>query len=82
LAARAEERDRRAHRGPEPAAANLRQTGSRTDQQIKTMSADDMRNTVIVEVSAKMGIHDYSLQALSNISLIHNVLVRPTKYLH
>jgi hypothetical protein len=33
----------------------LRETGSRTDQQLKTMSADDMRNTVIVEVGARPG---------------------------
>ncbi|HVG64367.1 MAG TPA: hypothetical protein VNA24_37745, partial [Hyalangium sp.] len=31
----------------------LRETSSRTDTQIKTMSADDMRNTVIVEVAAQ-----------------------------
>jgi hypothetical protein len=34
---------------------HLRQTGNRTDRQIKTLSADDMRNTVIVEVAAQTG---------------------------
>ena len=46
----------------------LRETGSRTDQQIKTMSADDMRNTVIVEVGAQTGRGD--LQALSNMNVV------------
>ena len=50
----------------------LRETGSRTDQQIKTMTADDMRNTVIVEVAAQGGRG--SLQALANRELIQRVL--------
>lgn len=53
----------------------LRGTGSRTDQQIKTMSADDMRNTVIVEVGAQTG-DGRALQALSNVELIHLVFLR------
>jgi hypothetical protein len=49
----------------------LRETG-RTDQQIKTMNADDMRNIVIVEV--KDQTHRDDLQALSNMELIQPVL--------
>jgi hypothetical protein len=59
----------------------LRETGSRSDQQIKTMSADDMRNTVIVEVGAQTG-RGRDLQALSNIDLVKLVLERPTRFLH
>jgi hypothetical protein len=58
----------------------LRETGSRTDQQIKTMSADDMRNTVIVEVAAQTG-RGRDLQALSNMKIVELVLERPTKFL-
>jgi hypothetical protein len=54
----------------------LRLTGSRTDQQIKTMSADDMRNTVIVELVAQTGLGVGALQALSNRELIALVLGR------
>jgi hypothetical protein len=54
--------------------AYLRGTGSRTDPQFKTMSADDMRNTVIVEVRTQTGRND--LQALSNRELIQLVLGR------
>jgi hypothetical protein len=56
----------------------LRGTGSRTDPQIKTMSADDMRNTVIVEVGAKTG-RGRELQALSNMDLVKMVFKLPTK---
>ena len=56
----------------------LRDTGSRTDQQIKEMSADDMRNTVIVEVGAQTGQGSSTLQALSNMDLIRLVLGRPS----
>jgi hypothetical protein len=59
----------------------LRETGSRTDQQIKTMSADDMRNTVIVEVEALTGISGHVLQGLSNIDIIRRVLEMPYKLL-
>ncbi len=67
-------------RDPELAGAGalllyLRETGSRTDPQIKTMSADDMRNTVIVEVAAQTG-RGRNLQALSNIDLVKLVLER------
>jgi hypothetical protein len=58
----------------------LRETGSRTDQQIKTISADDMRNIVIVEVGAQTG-RGRDLQALSNMQLIEQVLRRPTAWL-
>jgi hypothetical protein len=57
----------------------LRETGSRTDQQVKTMSADDMRNTVIVEVEALTGFSGNSLQALSNMDIIRKVLEMPYK---
>lgn len=56
----------------------LRETGSRADQHIKTMSADDMRNTVIVEVAAQGGCGRGGLQALSNMDLVIEVLNRPT----
>ena len=59
----------------------LRGTSSRTDQQIKTMSADDMRNTVIVEVGAQTRNCGGNLQALSNIDVMKLVLEPPTKCL-
>jgi hypothetical protein len=58
----------------------LRGTGSRTDQQIRTMSADDMRNTVIVEVAAQTR-RGRDLQALSNIDLVTLVLEPPVAFL-
>jgi len=58
----------------------LRKTGSRTDQQIKTMSADNMRNTVIVEVGAQTN-RGRDLQALSNMDVVRLLLIRPTKWL-
>lgn len=58
----------------------LRETGSRSDPQIRTMSADDMRNTVIVEIGAQTGC-GVNLQALSNIDLVKLVLERPTRCL-
>lgn len=59
----------------------LRETGSLTDQQIKTMSADNMRNDVIVQVGAQTG-RGRDLQALSNMDLLKLVLERPTEFLH
>jgi hypothetical protein len=59
----------------------LRHTGSRTDQQLKTMSADDMRNTVIVEVGAQTQ-RGRDLQRLSNMEVVKLVLKEPTKYLN
>jgi hypothetical protein len=55
--------------------AYLRHTGTRTDPQIRTMSADDMRNTVIVEVASQTG-RGSDLQALNNMELIQLVLGR------
>ena len=52
----------------------LRETGSRTDQQIKTMSADNMRNTVIVEVNVRTGRGVRDLQALSSLNVAKLVL--------
>jgi hypothetical protein len=60
----------------------LRETRSRTDQQIKTMSADDMRNIVIVEVAAQRQCGDPALQARSNMNVVKLVLERPTECLH
>jgi hypothetical protein len=57
----------------------LRETGSRTDEQIKTLSADDMRNIVIVEVAAQGHCGDSRLQALSNMNVVRLVLERPVK---
>ena len=54
----------------------LRETRSRTDQQIKTMSADDMRNTVVVEVSVRTNRSIGELQALSSMNLAKLVLKR------
>jgi hypothetical protein len=45
----------------------LRGTKSRTDAQIKTMTADDMRNTVIVEIHEQT--HRSDLQGLENVQL-------------
>lgn len=55
----------------------LRETGSRTDQQIKTMSADDMRNTVIVEVAARTNRGRDVLQSLNNMDVVNFALERP-----
>jgi len=54
----------------------LRETRSRTDQQIKTMSADDMRNTVVVEVNVRTNRSISELQALSNMNVAKLVLKR------
>ena len=51
----------------------LRETGSRTDAQIKTMTADDMRNTVIVEVGSQTH-RGRDLQGLTNLDLIRLVM--------
>jgi hypothetical protein len=59
----------------------LRETGSRTDPQIKTMSVDGMRNTVIVEVGAQTG-RGRDLQALSNMDVVTLVIYKPTAFLH
>ena len=54
----------------------LRETRSRTDQQIKMMSAGDMRNTVIVEVNVRTNRSIRDLQALSSMNLAKLVLKR------
>jgi hypothetical protein len=49
----------------------LRESGIRTDQQLKTMSDDDQRNTLIVEVDAQTGGTMRSiLQGFNNIELV------------
>ena len=55
----------------------LRVTGSRTDQQIKTMSADDMRNIVIVEANFRTGRSIRDLQAMSNLAVVRSVIKNP-----
>ena len=55
----------------------LRETGSRTDQQIKTMTASDMRNTVIVEANVRTGRGIRELQALSNLEIVKSVIRNP-----
>jgi len=55
----------------------LRETGSRTDQQIKMMSADDMRNTVIVEANVRTGRGIRDLQGLSNLEVVKSVIKNP-----
>ena len=50
----------------------MRLSGSRTDDQIKRMSIDDMRNTVIVEMHEQTRRID--LQSLSNIQLAWTML--------
>jgi hypothetical protein len=52
----------------------LRETRSRTDERIKTMSADDMRNTVIVETNVRTGRSIPDLQALSSMNVAKLVL--------
>lgn len=52
----------------------LRETRSRTDERIKTMSADDMRNTVIVETNVRTGRNIPDLQALSSMNVVKLVL--------
>jgi hypothetical protein len=56
----------------------LRANQSRTDAQLKTMSADDMRNTVIVEVGAKTH-RGRELQALPNMDLVERVFQKSPK---
>ena len=47
----------------------LRESGIRSDQQLKTMSDDDMRNTMIVEMGGQTGL-DTQLQGLNNLDLV------------
>ena len=51
----------------------LRQLGIRDDAALRTMSADDQRNTLIVEVDAQTK-RGQALQGLSNIELVQTLL--------
>lgn len=51
----------------------LRRGGIRTDAELRSMTADDMRNTAIVEVDQQTG-HGRSLQGWSNIDLVRIAL--------
>src|SRR5438105_13819838 len=46
----------------------------RSDQDLKTMTADDRRNTVIVGVNAQTGLSGPVLQGMKNIELVHLAL--------
>jgi len=48
----------------------LRRTGIRDDATLKTMSADDQRNTLIVELDAQTDLGVPRLQGLSNMDLV------------
>jgi hypothetical protein len=48
----------------------MREAGNRTDQELKTMTADDLRNTVIVGVGAQTGLSGPVLQGMKNIDLV------------
>jgi hypothetical protein len=48
----------------------LRESGIRDDQALKAMSADDQRNTLIVELGGQTQIPISSLQGLSNLELV------------
>jgi hypothetical protein len=52
----------------------LREAKRRSDAEIKAMSADDLRNTVIVEAASQTGQSVPSLQAMSNMRLVQLVL--------
>jgi len=52
----------------------LRVTGIRTDAELKTMSADDMRNTLIVETANQTRLDVGMLQAMSNLTLVATAL--------
>ncbi len=59
----------------------LRERPSRTDQEIKTMSVNDMRNTAIVEVNQRMGRSIRDLQALSSMDVVRSVLTPKPPYI-
>jgi len=48
----------------------LRETKIRTDQQLKSISADDQRNILIVEIGAQTRLAGPRLQGLSNMDLV------------
>jgi hypothetical protein len=52
----------------------IRKKGIRTDAEIKTVSDDDLRNTLIVEVDARTPQTVAQLQALSNLELVELAL--------
>jgi hypothetical protein len=52
----------------------LREAGIRTDAQLKTMTADDQRNTLIVEVEAQTKLGIANLQGLRNMDLVRLAL--------
>ncbi len=59
----------------------LRERPSRTDQELKTMSVNDMRNTAIVEVNQRMGRSIRDLQALSSMDVVRMVLTPKLPYI-
>lgn len=59
----------------------LRERPSRTDQELKTMSVNDMRNTAIVEVNKRMGRSIRDLQALSSMDVVKSVLTPRMPYI-
>lgn len=59
----------------------LRERPSRTDQELKTMSVNDMRNTAIVEVSKRMGRSIRDLQALSSMDVVRSILTPKMPYI-
>lgn len=54
----------------------LREAGIRTDEQLKTMSDDDQRNTLIVEIDAQTRLGS-RLQSLTNMELVLGALGVP-----
>ncbi|WP_405183627.1 hypothetical protein [Nocardia sp. NBC_01377] len=48
----------------------IRQAGIRTDLEIESMSDDDLRNTLIVEVNLQTGVSVPQLQGLTNSELV------------
>lgn len=52
----------------------LRASGIRSDSDLKKMSADDQRNTLIVEIGAQTHIEGHKLQGLKNMDLIRLAL--------
>jgi hypothetical protein len=55
---------------------SLRASGTRTDQQIKAMSAEDLRNTVVVEANVRTNRGIGALQALSNMDMAKLIVKR------
>jgi hypothetical protein len=48
----------------------MREAKNRSDQELKTMTADDLRNTLIVGVGAQTGLSGPVLQGMKNIDLV------------